>query len=104
MRLLSIATKDNPAVELDKLTVLVGPNNVGKSQTLRDIYTKMVSGKAARTVLVSGLTLKRPTSEDELLLGLTKRPHPTNCPAILQAHGQAKMAAPSSIECVAPPR
>jgi len=35
MKLSEISTKDGEVIEIGKFTLLVGPNNVGKSQTLK---------------------------------------------------------------------
>lgn len=54
----------------DGVVVFVGPNNVGKSQSLRDIYEKCEKD-GARGVVVTGVELNKPTRED--LLPLIKR-------------------------------
>jgi energy-coupling factor transporter ATP-binding protein EcfA2 len=46
---------NNRSVSLGKLTVLVGPNNVGKSQLLKDILTFMTNGKPINKILVQDL-------------------------------------------------
>ena len=57
MRISAIRIKDDTEIPVGHFTVLVGPNNVGKSQTLRDISAKMVQGSGARTVLVTPMQL-----------------------------------------------
>ena len=37
-------TKDGQTIEVGKFTLLVGPNNAGKSQTLKDINKKLTLG------------------------------------------------------------
>jgi ABC-type branched-subunit amino acid transport system ATPase component len=56
---------------VEKFTVLVGPNNVGKSQTLRDIHQKLIEGPNARSVIVDDIIIEKPATFDELLSGLT---------------------------------
>lgn len=73
MKIYSITTKDGETIELDKFTLLVGPNNVGKSQTLKDIYTKMMKGHDANTTLVKKIKVDRPASFEDLFEGLDVR-------------------------------
>ena len=47
MKLLSITSNNDQVIELGKFTLLVGPNNVGKSQTLKDIHKKLLKGHDA---------------------------------------------------------
>jgi energy-coupling factor transporter ATP-binding protein EcfA2 len=46
--------------------ILVGPNNSGKSQTLREIYSICEKGKADRTVVISSLELLKNGSVESL--------------------------------------
>lgn len=78
MRITKLTTKEDNYIELRAFTVLVGPNNVGKSQTLRDIYLKMASGRDARTTIISDVELKKPSKFENLLEGLKVIKHPTN--------------------------
>lgn len=73
----TIRTKHEQDVELGKFNVLVGANNVGKSQTLRDIHQKMVN-RNARTTIVESMTLDKPDSFDELIHGLEILDDPNN--------------------------
>jgi ABC-type branched-subunit amino acid transport system ATPase component len=70
MKIKTLHTKDGDTINLGKFTVLVGPNNVGKSQTLRDIQAKMNDGATARTTLITELKLEKPASFDKILEGL----------------------------------
>lgn len=70
MKLNKFITKDGEEIRLGKFTLLVGPNNVGKSQTLKDIHKKLVKGHEAETTLVSTIEIDRPDSFDDLFLDL----------------------------------
>lgn len=52
---------------LNNITVLVGPNNVGKSQTLCDIRTQLELGKNARPVIISDFIFDFPDDFDVFL-------------------------------------
>lgn len=73
MKLLSLTTNNDKIIELGKFTLLVGPNNVGKSQTLKDIHKKLLKGHDADTILISKVTVDRPKSFDGLFEGLDVR-------------------------------
>ena len=70
MKIKTITTKDDQIIDFGKFTVLVGPNNVGKSQTLRDINSKMTGGIEAKTTMIKEIEFEKPHDFDELLLGL----------------------------------
>lgn len=55
MQIKSLILRNRQSVPIDKFTVLVGPNNVGKSQTLRDIYDQFNKGKLAKTILIDSI-------------------------------------------------
>lgn len=76
MRIKSITIKSGQSIDLGTFTVLVGPNNVGKSQTLRDINSKMVSGAGTRSTLVDQIKIQKPSTFDEVLRGLVVVNHP----------------------------
>lgn len=78
MRLQSLTIKSGQQVPLSTLTVLVGPNNVGKSQTLRDVLAKLTAGAQARTIILDSVQIEKPTSFDELLVGLDVKTDPNN--------------------------
>jgi AAA15 family ATPase/GTPase len=73
MKLSSITTNNGQVIEVGKFTLLVGPNNVGKSQTLKDIHKKLLKGHVADTTLISNIAIDRPNSFDELFEGLDIR-------------------------------
>jgi ABC-type cobalamin/Fe3+-siderophores transport system ATPase subunit len=73
MKLTSITTKSGCSIPLGKFTLLVGPNNVGKSQTLKDIYNKLTKGHKAETTLIDAIQINRPDSFEQLLEGLDIR-------------------------------
>lgn len=63
-------------ITFGNFTVLVGANNVGKSQTLRDIRTRVVS-PGERTILLENLIVERPTAFEDLFRGVQTSEHPT---------------------------
>jgi ABC-type branched-subunit amino acid transport system ATPase component len=71
MKIKTLITKDDHEIDIGKFTVLVGPNNVGKSQTLGDIHFKMAEGVSAKTVLIKDIEFEKPSNFDDLLQGLT---------------------------------
>lgn len=70
MKIDSFDTKDGDKVSVRDFTVLVGANNVGKSQTLRDLHSKLRNGDNGKTVIVSDLRAEIPNSIDEFIAGL----------------------------------
>ncbi|HXM71130.1 MAG TPA: AAA family ATPase [Thermoanaerobaculia bacterium] len=78
MEIESIKTKRGEEIPIGKLTVLVGANNVGKSQTLRDIHKRLTAGPAARTVLIGEVRTRKPSTFDDLFEGLRVVPDPSN--------------------------
>ncbi|CAC9640619.1 hypothetical protein [uncultured Gammaproteobacteria bacterium] len=73
MKLSEISTKDGEIIAIGKFTLLVGPNNVGKSQTLKDIHQKLVKGHEVETTLINGIKVDGPTTFEELYSGLDVR-------------------------------
>jgi len=78
MRITKLTTKEDDYIELGAFTVLVGPNNVGKSQTLRDIYSNMVSGQRIKTTIITKIEFEKPNSFENLLEDLKVIEHPTS--------------------------
>nr|WP_298416256.1 AAA family ATPase [uncultured Halomonas sp.] len=78
MKINRIALSNGTDLELEKFTLLVGPNNVGKSQTLKDIHRKLVHGSEADTTLLAHVHIDRPGSFDELMADLDVRVDTTN--------------------------
>jgi len=75
LRIESITPKIGDRLTLGQLSILVGPNNSGKSQTLRDIREYITTGSDAKLVAIRGLEL-RMVDMPNALRGLTRRPHP----------------------------
>lgn len=73
MKISSISTKSGSSISLGKFTLLVGPNNVGKSQTLKDIYKKLTKGHQAETTLIDAIQINRPASFEQFFEGLDVR-------------------------------
>ncbi|MEL0660022.1 hypothetical protein V6255_12840 [Psychromonas arctica] len=73
MKLSEISTKDGEVINIGKFTLLVGPNNVGKSQTLKDIHRKLLKGHKADTTLIDSIKIDRPETFDKLYEGLDVR-------------------------------
>lgn len=76
-RLRSITTSTG-ALDFGRLTVLIGPNNVGKSQTLRDIRSYFEGGKNRARVIAEEVTPILPGAADRILEGLEVRPDSKN--------------------------
>ncbi|THD69625.1 hypothetical protein E7Z59_04670 [Robertkochia marina] len=70
MKIKSLELKNEQRIELGKISVLVGANNVGKSQTLRDIQGRMQEGLASKFVLLEHINFEKPDSFDDLLSAL----------------------------------
>ncbi|MGY3996345.1 ATP-dependent nuclease [Aeromonas veronii] len=70
MKIEKLVLKDKQEIELNKFTVLVGPNNVGKSQTLKDINDIFTRGKMAKTTLISEIMIEKLPDIIEYLNGL----------------------------------
>lgn len=80
----NIRPRAGDSIELGKLTVLVGPNNCGKSQTLKDIREYASTGVLDRLVILESISATLP-SEVELRGSVQSRPHET--PGHLQISG-----------------
>lgn len=78
MKIDSITLKNDHKIELGKISVLVGANNVGKSQTLRDIQERMQSGLASKFVLLKQIDFEKPESFEDLLSALKVSDSPRN--------------------------
>lgn len=70
MKIAKLVTKENDQISIRHFTVLVGPNNVGKSQTLRDIHQRMEGGRNARTTIIKQIQFAKPSHFQDLLEGL----------------------------------
>jgi hypothetical protein len=78
MKISTLTPMNDEEIHLGKLSVLVGPNNVGKSQFLRDIYMRMEVGKDFKTVIVKGINFQRPETFEEFTAGLGWKEDPQN--------------------------
>lgn len=73
-----LENKNGERIDLKKFTVLVGPNNAGKSRTLRDIHEHFVNGKNAKPVIMDKIGTSRPNSLDDVLSDLKIKDHPNS--------------------------
>lgn len=71
-----LENKKGERIDLNKFTVLVGPNNAGKSRTLRDIHEHFESGENAKPIIIKLLGTTKPESFDEVLNDLKLKDHP----------------------------
>lgn len=78
MKIESITLKNGEILKLGNLTLLVGPNNVGKSQTLKDINAKLVHGHGFKTKFITDITVNKPDNFDGLFEGLIVKDNPSN--------------------------
>lgn len=70
MKIKSLILRNGKSVPIDKFTVLVGPNNVGKSQTLRDIYDQFDKGELAKTILIDSIEFDKQKAFESYFEGL----------------------------------
>jgi len=70
MEVESIILKNGQTINLGKISVLVGANNVGKSQTLRDIQQRMQIGIMSKFVILKEIKFRKPSSFEDLLVNL----------------------------------
>jgi AAA15 family ATPase/GTPase len=71
MEIESITLKNDQTIELGKISILVGANNVGKSQTLRDIQQRMQSGLPSKFVLLKEIKFRKPATFEDLFSNLS---------------------------------
>lgn len=77
MQINKFTTKNKQEVVLGKFNVLIGPNNTGKSQSLRDIHDQMVN-RSSRTTIITNLEIEKPNTFDDLIVGLEISDDPNN--------------------------
>lgn len=80
MKIQHFTTKDGDTVELTDFSILVGPNNTGKSQTLLDIHDLMKNGvENTPTTIVDEIEFD-PVDPDDFMRGLSisSAPNSTN--------------------------
>ncbi len=78
MRINGLEIKNGEQVSIGKFTILIGPNNVGKSQTLKDIHNKFVKQDGMATTILESLEFDETPSLDYFLTGVDVRPHQHN--------------------------
>lgn len=78
MRISRLITKTEQQIELGGISILVGANNVGKSQTLIDIKDRMVNGMASKPVIFKQIEFEKPATIEEVFDGLSINDHPTS--------------------------
>ena len=71
MEIESITLKNDQTINLGKISILVGANNVGKSQTLRDIQQRMQSGLPSKFVLLKEIKFRKPATFEDLFSNLS---------------------------------
>jgi hypothetical protein len=86
LKLNRIKPKGGSALEVGKLIILVGANNSGKSQTLRDIRDFIIAGSVQRLTILEALEVDLPTKPDAIL-EVSQRPHSN--PGLTQLQGVA---------------
>lgn len=70
----ALKPKIGDSFPLGRLTILVGPNNCGKSQTLRDIRDYLKTGSADQLLTIQEVDAQLPCELDALK-NVTRRPH-----------------------------
>ena len=78
MRIERIIQKNGTSTDLGKISILVGANNVGKSQTLRDIHQRMQNGSNSKFVLLKEIVFQKPESFEDLLTNIEVSEIPHN--------------------------
>jgi ATPase subunit of ABC transporter with duplicated ATPase domains len=65
-KLLGITMNDGTILRPDKLMVLVGPNNVGKSRVLKEIMTYTTQSNPPQSIMVSAVEVNYPSTLADL--------------------------------------
>ncbi|MDQ0034421.1 energy-coupling factor transporter ATP-binding protein EcfA2 [Variovorax boronicumulans] len=73
----SLETKDGGQINLGSLTALVGPNNSGKSLTLRDMREYLTTGKSEKLKTITKLKVKM-LDWQQAEAQITRKPHPSS--------------------------
>ncbi len=73
LKIKNLINQKDEKIEIDNLTVLVGPNNSGKSRTLLDINDLFLRGPKLKKVLIKNIEFYE-TTFDEFTQGLRLRP------------------------------
>jgi predicted ATPase len=77
MKIQSIEIKKTEIIELGNFTLFVGPNNVGKSQALKDINSILTFGHETSTEFITKIKIDAPKNYEEMVKGLNIQQHPT---------------------------
>lgn len=78
MRIQSITITNGLVINPKKLTVLVGPNNVGKSQFLKDIHNYMINQNNWNPKIIKNIEPIKPKTFNELISDIKRSIHPGN--------------------------
>lgn len=78
MKITKLITKQNQEINPGRISILVGANNVGKSQTLIDIKDRMINGLASKPVVIKEIQFAKPKTFDELFNGIIVKDHPSS--------------------------
>jgi len=70
MRLNEFSTKNGRDVEMEDFTVFVGPNNAGKSQTLRDIRSIVTNYNESDSVIIDDFDFELPNGYEDAVANL----------------------------------
>src|SRR3990170_6256401 len=71
-----LITNQGQEIPVSKFTVLVGPNNVGKSRTLRDINDIITLPNYENTILIKKIEFEKPSSFDDIFRDLIQENDP----------------------------
>ncbi|WP_175949485.1 ATP-dependent nuclease [Burkholderia vietnamiensis] len=71
-----LTTKQGQTIKCGRLTILVGPNNSGKSQTLKDIRSHLTTGRTDVLKIFNDIACELPSPTDALI-DTTRSSHPS---------------------------
>lgn len=74
MRIRSLIDKNGRGIDLEKINLFIGPNNVGKSQILKDIRDKMLD-RSRTGVILESIEYELANSHTEFIKEYTLNPH-----------------------------
>lgn len=72
MNIAQITTKNKTTIKPSNLVVLVGPNNVGKSQFLKEIHNKIISQKNISPKIIEQIDFVKPPTFNDMIFGLRR--------------------------------
>jgi hypothetical protein len=67
----SLEKHDGTSISLSNVNILVGPNNVGKTRTLKDVQQIMGGSRHSNTVIFDDVSFDIPSSLDQFVRGLS---------------------------------